>query len=220
MSSQLYFAPGACSFVPHVLLEVSGAAYEPIMVKLHKGEQNGEAYQAINPRGQVPVLVDGGHTITQIVAIVSYLSDQYPQLQFVPSAPLAKARMLQTLAWMNNTVHPTFTHIFMPQKFTDNPALHADLKTYNTQLFAKQLADIDALVAAAHSQGHAFLAGDQLGPLDCYTLTLLRWGSIAGIDPAGFTAAWAHVQKLAALPAVARVIERERLQLNLYTPAG
>jgi glutathione S-transferase len=220
MSTQLYFAPGACSFVPHVLLEASGAAYEPIMVKLHKGEQHGEAYQAINPRGQVPVLVDGGHTVTQIVAIVSYLSDRYPQMQYVPNDPLAKARVLQTLAWMNNTVHTTFTHIFMPQKFTDNPALHPELKAYNTQLFAKQLAEIDALAAAAQSQGRAYLAGDTLGPLDCYTLTLLRWGSIAGINPAGFTAAWAHVQKLAALPAVARVIERERLQLNLYTGAA
>ena len=28
MSLKLYFAPGACSFVPHVLLEASGAAYE------------------------------------------------------------------------------------------------------------------------------------------------------------------------------------------------
>ncbi len=220
MSTQLYFAPGACSFVPHVLLEAAGAVYEPIMVKLHKGEQHGEAYQAINPRGQVPVLVDGGQTVTQIFAIVGYLNDQYPQMQYLPSQPLAKARMLQTLAWMNNTVHPTFTHIFMPQKFTDNPALHPDLKAYNTQLFAKQLAEIDALAAAAQSQGQAFLAGDTIGPLDCYTLTFLRWGSIAGIDPVGFPAAWAHVQKLAALPAVARVIERERLQLNLYAGAA
>jgi glutathione S-transferase len=218
MSTQLYFAPGACSFVPHVLLEAAGAQYEPIMVKLHKGEQNAPAYQAVNPR--VPVLVDGAHTVTQIVAIVSYLSDRYPQMQYVPSDPLAKARTLQTLAWMNNTVHPTFTHIFMPQKFTDNPALHGELKTFNTQLFSKQLAEIDALVDAVHSKGQAFLAGDKLGPLDCYTLTLLRWGSIVGIDPAGFTAAWAHVQKLATLPAVARVVERERLQLNLYTSAG
>ncbi len=220
MSTQLYFAPGACSFVPHVLLEASGAAYEPIMVKLHKGEQNGQAYQAINPRGQVPVLVDGGQTVTQIVAIISYLHDQYPAMRYLPIEPLAKARVLQTLAWMNNTVHPTFTHIFMPHKFTDNPALHPDLKTYNTQLFAKQLAEIDALAATSHRQGQPYLAGDTLGPLDCYTLTLLRWGSIAGINPTGFPAAWAHVHTLASVPAVARVIERERLQLNLFAPVA
>jgi glutathione S-transferase len=151
MTIQLYFAPGACSFVPHVLLESAGAAFEPVMVKLHKGEQHGEAYKAINPRGQVPVLVDSGETITQIIAIVSYINDLFPHMHYLPSQPLAKARVLQTLAWMNNTVHPTFTHIFMPQKFTDNPAIHADLKSYNTPLLAQQLADIEALVGAAQA---------------------------------------------------------------------
>jgi glutathione S-transferase len=216
MTTQLYLAPGACSFVPHVLLEAAGATFEPIMVKLHKGEQNEGAYRAINPRGQVPVLVDGRETVTQIVAIVVYLNDLFPQMHYLPSQPMAKARVLQTLAWMNNTVHPTFTHIFMPHKFTDNPAIHTDLKRYNTGLFAQQLADIEALAVAAKAAGHAYLAGDTLGPLDAYTLTLLRWGSMSGIDPASLPAAWAHVQKLATVPAVARVIERERLQLNLY----
>lgn len=43
---QLYFAPGACSFVPHAMLEDSGLAFEPMMVKLHKGEQNAEPFAA------------------------------------------------------------------------------------------------------------------------------------------------------------------------------
>ena len=70
MSLKLYFSPGACSFVPHSLLQLSGASYEPIMVKLHKGEQHGDEYKAINPRGQVPVLIDNGQVITQIVATI------------------------------------------------------------------------------------------------------------------------------------------------------
>ena len=50
-------------------------------------------------------------------------------------------------------------------------------------------------------------------------MTLLRWGGFAGIDPAGFPVLWTHVQKVAALPPVARAIERERLQLNVYKAA-
>ena len=38
MTLKLYFAPGACSFVPHTLLETAGEPFEPVMVKLHKGE--------------------------------------------------------------------------------------------------------------------------------------------------------------------------------------
>ncbi len=220
MTTQLYFAPGACSFVPHVLLEASGAAFEPTLVKLHKGEQHSPDYLALNPRGQVPVLVEGAVVITQILAIVTYLNDKFPQMHYLPSEPLAKAQVLQTLAWMNNTVHPTFTHIFMPQKFTDKPELHAELKSYNTQLFAQQLADIEALASRMLVGSASYLGGAHLGPLDAYSLTLLRWGSMAGLNPEQYPRLWAHVQKLATLPPLARVIERERLQLNLYAPAA
>ena len=218
MSLKLYYAPGACSFVPHTLLEAIGEPYESAMVKIHKGENYEPAYKSINPRSQVPVLVDGDEVITQIVAIVTYLAERFPRMGFLPADPLAKARVLEALAWMNNTVHPTFTHIFMPHKFADNKAVHGDLKAYNTPLYRGMLGELQALVAAAQARGWAWLGGERFGPLDAYALTLLRWGSLAGIDPAAFPVLWAAVQRTAALPYVARVIERERLQLNLYQP--
>ena len=133
MTMKLYFAPGACSFVPHTLLETIGEPFEAQMVKLHKGEQNAPEYRAINPRGQVPVLVDGDAVITQIVAIVDYLDRKFPQHGFLPTGPLERAKALETLAWMNNTVHPTFTHVFMPFKYSDKPEVQAELKAYNAQ---------------------------------------------------------------------------------------
>ena len=62
-----------------------------------------------------------------------------------------------------------------------------------------------------------WLSGTHFGPLDAYALTLMRWGGYAGIDPTTMPSLWEHSQKVAQLPAVARVIERERLQLNVYT---
>ena len=219
MTLKLYFSPGACSFVPHALLEMSGAEFEPSMVKLHKGEQNSDDYKAIYPRGQVPVLVSNGQAITQILAIVLHLDQVFPEMGFLPTEPLARAQALSTLAWMNNTVHPTFTHIFMPQKFSDLPEVHASLKPYNIQLFRGMLGELQALVEKAASQGQAWLSGERFGPLDAYSLTLTRWGTIAGIAPEEHPTLWAFVQKVAAEPAVARVIERERLQLNMVKPA-
>ncbi len=218
MTLKLYFAPGACSFVPHTMLEAAGEPFETSMVKLHKGENYADEYKAINPRSQVPVLVDGGETITQIVAIVGYLNDRFPQLEFLPREPLARARAIEILAWMNNTVHPTFTHIFMPHKFAGDEAVFGELKAHNTQLYRGMLGELEAMVKAAAARGHAWLTGANFGPLDAYALTLLRWGSIAGIDPQDFPQLWAHVQRVALLPHVARAMERERLQLNLYKP--
>lgn len=219
MTLKLYFAPGACSFVPHTLLEMAGADFEPVLVKLHKGEQQQEPFKAINPRGQVPVLVDGDTVITQILAIVHYIDSKFPQQQYLPADPLARARLLETLAWMNNTVHPTFTHVFMPFKFAGTPEAQAELKSFNARVYAGLLAEIEAMAKQAADAGRPFLGGQHFGPLDAYALTLLRWGGFAQIDPTSFTHLWAHVQKVAQLPGVARAIERERLQLNLYQAA-
>ena len=219
MTLKLYYAPGACSFVPHVLLELSGAEFEPVMVKLHKGEQNSEDYKAINPRGQVPVLVQDGQPIMQILAIVLHLDQLFPQMGLLPAEPMARAKALSTLAWMNNTVHPTFTHIFMPQKFSDQPDVQAALKPYNTQLFRGMLAELQNLVIAAEQQKQPWLGGTRIGALDAYSLTLARWGTISGIGADEHPALWRFVEKVAAEPAVARVMARERLQLNMSAPA-
>jgi glutathione S-transferase len=216
MSLKLYFSPGACSFVPHSLLQLTGASFEPIMVKLHKGEQNGDEYKAINPRSQVPVLIDNDQVITQILAIILYLDQKFPACQFLPSEPVARAKSIETLAWMNNTIHPTFTHIFMPHKFSDQADVQANLKVFNTQIYKGLLSELDTMVQSSTSP---WLFGENIGPVDAYALTLTRWGSIAGIDPSTYPALWEHVQKVSANEAISAVIERERLQLNLYKPS-
>jgi glutathione S-transferase len=212
MSLKLYYASGACSFVPHTALELAGATYEPAPIKLHRGEQKTPEYLAINPRGQVPVLVDGDEVITQIVAILLHLDAKFPQAHLLPASGMARSRALQTLAWMNNTVHPTFTHVFMPNKFAPDEATQQVVKAHAVQAYRGLLSEIEALAAKASP----WLGGEHPGVLDAYALTLLRWAGFAGIDPQTLPATWALVQRFAALPAVAQVIERERLELNVY----
>jgi glutathione S-transferase len=217
MTIQLYFAPGACSFVPHCLLEAAGTAYEPTLVKLHKGEQNGPEYLAINPRGQVPVLVVDGIVITQIVAICEYLHETFPAMGFFPRAAIAKAKVLETFAWMNNSVHTTFTHVFMPGKFTTDEAAQAAIQLHAQSQYSTLLKELQAMVVALGDK--QWLSGENFGALDAYAITLLRWGGIAGIDPLTLPQLWAHVQKVALHPPVARVVERERIQLDVFKRA-
>lgn len=214
MALKLFFAPGACSFVPHAMLELAGAAFEPVIVKLHKGEQHSPEYLALNPRGQVPVLVDNGEVITQIVAILLHLDAQLPQAGILPASGMARTRALETLTWMNNTVHPTFTHVFMPQKFTADEAAQKAIRGFAVVRYRELLGELEAWAA----QAAPWMAGEQPGALDAYALTLLRWGGYAGINPTDFPATWDLAQRFAALPAVARAVEREKLQLNVYKP--
>ncbi|HMN21662.1 MAG TPA: glutathione S-transferase N-terminal domain-containing protein [Ottowia sp.] len=219
MTLKLYYAPGACSFVPHSMLEQVGATFEPVAIKLHKDEQHSAEYLAVNPRAQVPVLVDEGTVITQIVAIVLHIDALFPEAGLIPRERLARTRFIETLAWMNNTVHPTFTHVFMPFKFSDDEAARQAIKAHALGQYRQLLDELQGLLRRARAEGHDWLGGAHCGALDTYALTLLRWGTIAGIDPEDTPELWAHVQRTAQVPAVGRAMARERLQLSLYRPA-
>ena len=108
---------------------------------------------------------------------------------------------------MNNTVHPTFTHVFMPHKFSDDEAAQGQMKRFGVGNYRKLMDELQGLVEKAHAAGNDWLGGVHPGPLDAYALTLLRWATIAGINPEDTPALWAHAQRTAQVPAVARAIE-------------
>ena len=215
--TELYFAPGACSFVPHVALEMihaaTGETFEPRLIKLHRAEHRSPEYLALNPEGQVPTLVVDGKVLTQIVAIIDYLDRKHPSAGLLPSDLWARAQALSRLAWFNNTAHPTFTHVFMPNKFAEGDAFQAEVKRAGLDRYHAILKQIETTIA---QQSGPFWLGDQPSVLDAYALTLLRWGSLVAIDPESLPVYNAYVQRVAQAGPVAAVIERERLQINMF----
>jgi glutathione S-transferase len=216
---ELYFGAGACSFEPHVALETikaaTGEPFEPKLVKLHKGEQKSPEYLAINPHGQVPVLVADGKPLNQIVAICDYLDRRFPQARLLPTESWARAQALSQLAWMNNTVHPTFTHVFRPADFADSEAAQADVRKAAAQRFRAHLERIQGWSAAASP----FWFGDKISFHDAYAFTLFRWGGYAGIDPKSLPAYLSYIERVMAAPPVAAALERERIRLDTYKAA-
>lgn len=215
---KLYYGPGACSFVPHAALEVIKAAcgvdFETQTVKLHKGEQRSPEYLALNPLGLVPVLVDDGKALNQIVAICDYLDRRFPAAGLLPTDPWSRAQAMSTFAWMNNTVHPTFTHVFRPSNFASSESAQDDVKAFGAAKFREHLERIQSMIANASP----WLLGDQISFADFYALVFLRWGGFAGIDPASLPAYKAFVDRVAAHPAVASAMAREGIKLDTYKP--
>lgn len=76
------------------LLEIE---YEIIHVKLDEGEQHEEAFTAINPFQQVPVLDDNGTIICDSVAILCYLASKYDS-KWYPQDPKSIAAIQEWLA--------------------------------------------------------------------------------------------------------------------------
>jgi glutathione S-transferase len=216
---KLYFAPGACSFVPHVGLELiksaTGQDFETQLVKLHKGEQKQPEFLALNPNGQVPVLVVDGKPLHQIVAICEYLDRMFPQVELLPADAWERAQALSMLAWFNNTVHPTFTHFFMPNKYAQDDAVHAELKRFATSQYRPLLERIQEQIKTANP----YWLGAKPSLLDAYALTLFRWGGFTGIDPDSMPVYKTYIDRVAAHPQVADVIAREGIKLSTFQKA-
>lgn len=86
-----------------IALREKGLAFERVMVPF--SQERGYAPKhpdvlAANPKGQVPVLVDGDLSLFDSTVIIEYLEDAYPDPPLYPAAPKARAecRMLELLA--------------------------------------------------------------------------------------------------------------------------
>jgi len=86
MSLIYYHAePAANSLKSMICLHEKGLEFESRYVDLHKFEQHSEWFVAINPEGQVPVLVHDGAVITQTSVINEYLEDVFPENPLRPA---------------------------------------------------------------------------------------------------------------------------------------
>lgn len=81
-----------------LLLELLGLDYEWVRVDLMAGEHKGEAFLALNPFGQVPVLEEDGTILCDAQAILFYLAARQGDGQWLPADPLAQARVVRWLS--------------------------------------------------------------------------------------------------------------------------
>ena len=74
------------------------------VVDLFKGEHLGEAYGAVNPSQQVPVLEDGDFRLTESSAILKYLADKIDSPAY-PKDLKQRARVNERMDWFNTGLY-------------------------------------------------------------------------------------------------------------------
>jgi glutathione S-transferase len=88
------------SYKARLLLELLNVDYEWTKVDVMTGEHKTPAYLALNPFGQIPVLVDGDTKLADAQAILVYLARQYGGDAWLPLDPLPLA---QVVRWLSTT---------------------------------------------------------------------------------------------------------------------
>jgi glutathione S-transferase len=96
------FGPAANSMKPLLTLYEKGLDFEKNRLDPAKFEHHTDWFKAINPRGQVPALVDGAHVITESTVICEYLEDEYPtEVTLRPATSAGKAAMRVWTKWVD-----------------------------------------------------------------------------------------------------------------------
>jgi glutathione S-transferase len=86
------------------ILHVTGHAFDWIETDPNRGDTRTEAFQALNPQGEVPVVVlADGAVLTQSNAILAHFAEGTPWL---PPAGLARTRVLEWLFWEQYSHEP------------------------------------------------------------------------------------------------------------------
>jgi len=199
---KLYFAPGACSLSPHIVLREAGLNFELEQVDLRtKKTKSGADFLKVNPKGQVPVFVtDDGKTLTEGPAVVQYIADQKPEAKLAPPCgSFDRSRLQEWLNFITSELHKSFSPLFAP----NTPE---EYKTIIKENLAKRFAMLDA-----HLAENQYLMGNRFSVADAYAFVIVGWAKPTKIDIAKWKNLTAYLDRIAARPKVQEAMKAEGL---------
>jgi glutathione S-transferase len=167
-----------------IALHEKALAFQRVMVPFNQqvgySPRNPDVLAA-NPKGQVPVLVDGDLTLYDSTVILEYLEDAYPAPPLMPRLPNARAKCRQLELFADEVViiplralmHRTGPRPADPQRWRDDEAAAAIAE----QALRTQFAELDQLLI-----GRAYLA-EMLSVADIALFMMLLFAQRLGGPP-------------------------------------
>ena len=199
---KLFYAPGACSHAPHILLREAGIDFTIEKVDLAtKKTETGVDFKTINPHGYVPALqLDNGAVVTEVAVINQYIADRVPAKKLAPANGTPERYTLQSwLNFISTEVHKQLAPMF-------NPAVPEEYKTMLKDKLATRFETINT-----HLSKQAFLLGESFTAPDAYLYTVLNWAKYFAIDLAKWPAIKSFMERVAARPSAQAAAKAEGL---------
>ena len=172
---KLYYAPGACSLSPHIVLREAerGFDLERVDLKTHR-TASGVDYLTINPKGYVPALQldgPGSSILTEGPAIVQYIADLAPEARLAPpSGTFARYHLQEWLNFLATEIHKQFSPLF------ESATPRAVAERLRGKIGRRFLYLQDVL------EDRAFVMGETFTVADAYLFVMLQWCGPHGID--------------------------------------
>lgn len=191
---QLYcFGESGNAYKCALALALTGADWHPVFVDFFNGGARSPEFRAINEMGEVPVLVDGGLTLTQSGVILSHIAETTGQLGGKDAGE--RREILRWILWDNHKLSSQIgTARFLANFLPENKRP------------AEVIAFLQARLKAAykvlndHLAGRDWITGDRVSIADLSCCGYLYYPEPFGFDRKDWPHIDAWLDRIAALP--------------------
>ncbi len=187
------FGESGNAYKAALALALTGTPWQAVYVDFFNGETRSPAFRAINPMGEVPVLVDGDLTLAQSGVIVSHIAARTGRMGGDTDAE--RAEVLRWLLWDNHKLSGQAGTCRFLMNFAP-----PDKRPEGVVAFLQARLKAAYGVLDAHLAGRDWIVGDgpTIADLSCC-------GYLYYPEPFGFSRAdWPHIDRwlgrIAALP--------------------
>lgn len=169
-----------------------GLTFDWVEVNIMKGQSRTEAFLALNPAGQVPlVILEDGRALAQSNAIMVHLAEGS---ELIPTDAYDRARMFEWLFWEQYSHEPYVAVARFQAKYLGKPISEIEPKIIERG--AAALARLEAALGVSQ-----YLVGDRLSLADIALVAYTRMAHDGGFNLADYPATQAWVARVeAAVP--------------------
>ena len=170
---KLYYAPGACSLAPHIVLRELGKKFDLEKVDLGtKKTESGKDFNKINGKSYVPTLeYKKGEVLTEVSTIIQFLADKAKATKLLPKAgTMNRFRAMENLNFISTELHKGLGGLF-------NKEMPAEGRKIILDRVSKRLDWLNGVLGK-----NKFISGKSFTVADAYAFTILNWGAWVGVD--------------------------------------
>lgn len=194
----LYYSPGSISLPVHFVLRELRFAFELIRTPTGDDAHLHADYLAVNPAGRVPTLIHEGKTLTEVWAILRYLtavaadktanlvddSTRAAPAVLVPEDAFKRYRMDALLSRALTTAQPAYRALSRPDRVLGTDVDTAAQTALATAAKSEFVRTLHLMNATVDDDGWAL--GETLSLADPVLATLVAWTRYANLDPREF----------------------------------
>lgn len=177
------FGESGNSYKAALALELSGLDWEPVKVDFFGGEARSDAFRALNPMGEAPLLVDGDTRLSQSGVIQQYITDKTGRFGGTGDD---RYQVLRWVLWDNHKLSSMAGMTRFLMNFLPEDKRPQEVIAFNQGRLRAAYAVLDT-----HLEGRDWIVGDAVSNAD-----LSCCGYLYYPEPFGFErAAWPNIDR-------------------------